>query len=57
MVTSSSPEATPRLMKETMIIEDHRVIAFVKMAQPALVPGQPTGSPELIKTPAEQLDN
>lgn len=56
-MTSSSPEATLRPMKEMMIIEYHRVIAFVKMAQPALVPGQPTGSPELTKAPAEQPGN
>ena len=46
MVTSSSPEATLRPMKETMIIGNHRRIVFIKMAQPVPVSGQPTGSPE-----------
>ena len=40
-----------------MIIENHREIAFIKMAQPIPVSGQPTGSPELTKAPAEQPDS
>ena len=40
-----------------MIIENHREIAFIKMAQPVLISGKPTGSPELTKAPAEQPDN
>ena len=57
VMTSSSPEATPRPMKETMIIENHREIAFIKMAQPVPASGQPIGSPELTKAPAEQPSN
>ena len=36
-----------------MIIENHRGVAFIKMAQPVLISGKPTGSPELTKAPAE----
>ena len=57
VVTPSSPAATLRPMKETMIIENHRGVAFIKMAQPVLISGQPTGSPELTKAPAEQPGN
>ena len=57
VVTSSSPEATLRPMREVMIIGNHRRVAFIKTAQPALVLDQPTGSPELTKTPAEPPDN
>ena len=39
------------------IIENQRGVAFIKMAQPVLVSGQPVGSPELIKPPTEQPDN
>lgn len=39
------------------IIENQRGIAFIKVAQPVLVSGQPTGSPELTKAPAEQSDS
>ena len=39
------------------IIENQRGIAFIKVAQPVLVSGQPTGSPELNKAQAEQPDN
>lgn len=39
------------------IIENHGGIAFIKMAQPLLVSGTPTGKPEPSKTPAEQPEN
>lgn len=57
MVTSSSPEATPRPMKETMIIGNPRGIVFIEMARPVPVSGQPTGNTELTKAPAEQSDS
>lgn len=39
------------------IIENHGGIAFIKMAQPLLVSGTPTGKPEPSKTPVEQPEN
>lgn len=39
------------------IIENHRGIAFIKMAQPLLVSGTPTGKPEPSRTPVEQPEN
>ena len=39
------------------IIENQRRVAFIKMAQPVLVSGQPIGNPELTKAPMGQPDN
>ena len=39
------------------IIENQRGVAFIKMAQPVLVSGQPIGNPELTKAPMGQPDS
>ena len=39
------------------VIENQRGIAFIKIAQPVVVPGQPMANPEVARVPVEQPEN